>query len=498
VEAVRVLTQVARNRPCVREEQHAWLGEGGMEAVAALRATRRTRTLGAASSAAECWLRVLEVNTGILDVPGPMAPEMWDVLAEAVAVTRVNPLPPRMQRPWTRPPEWGPRCTGKTAAGTSATVISALERLGWSQGGSWTRWKVMRRALGADDPDSTRHAEPIFVWEVAVPGSVAQPVSLWDKCAWALVALACIAGTRRGSVRGLLLRNVCRTSSPSVIVLKLGSAAAAPLKTQLERIGGQSRTDKSPIAMEHWLVERFVTPWLQWHRRRGSSLSSYVFPSLVRRRQARVMSAVGEAVDGDLWMEPTKQWSDRALLSALDLVLHERRSRTIQGLRSGSNRELHRHRGDVDDVTRRTLQSRSVKALLGSEVAYHDVFLEDFCAATRRLGGLRIGRGAGGLFVVMATSTSCGRVGDWVPCAPSALPADEESEEEEEEGEEGAFVCSNCGDRVGKKDHFFHCDVDDCPWGRCVRCHPGGPGARLLCPQHTALGTAATRRGRRR
>jgi hypothetical protein len=254
------------------------------------------------------------------------------------------------------------------------------------------------------------------------------------------------------------------------------------------------------------MVRDVLAPWIRWLRDTGAVGTQYLFPSLVRRRSARAVTANGRLVDGDMWMEPLRTWSSRAVAAALAQAVGAA-GEWFHGLRAGNNIELRRHRASgaeaVGDVTRRVLHGRSVRDLIGSEEAYTEVFLEDLCAATRVLGALRIERVADGLCTT-GRSASAGERADWVSCAAQVVPeadlreepASETSSSGDEEGVSadgpggsvyhGVVRCGRCGRHLRRRDHGWMCDVPGCTWGVCPPCHPAGGRGPLLCPAHLA------------
>jgi hypothetical protein len=492
-ELLRILTAAAAGTPAVDTAAEAVVGVAAASAAARMRATRAVRTDAGASGA------LLQVETFIRANPGlaaglvQVSHDVWDAVMEAFLTAKANPP---TGHAWVRPPAWGPGGTPKGAGGTTDNAVQALRRLGYI-GGGLVRVGVARRALGCTDREDTTHSPPVFAWRICDAMRTTVAASVWNQCARALIVTACLTAGRRGTASTLLLEQVTLTGRPTVMVV----TPRLRQKPQHERATRRPRRSAQPIAVEHWMVRDVVVPWVLWLRSVGAVGTQYLFPSLVRRRTARAVTANGRLVGGDLWMEPMRTWSSRALAAALKEVVGAE-GEWFHGLRSGNNIELRRHRepgvGKVDDVTRRTLHGRSVRDLIGSEDAYAEVFLEDLCAATRVLGGLRIERVANGLCTT-GRSASAGEQNDWVACDAQVIPAvevkegmsgNDTSSGDDEEAEPGGLVfrgaveCGRCRRHLGRRDHGFMCDVPGCAWGVCPTCHPAGLLGKLLCPKH--------------
>lgn len=310
----------------------------------------------------------------------------------------------------------------------------------------------------------------------------------WERCAWALVVLGCVGGSRIGMAQAVQLRDVRLGQHADVIAV----IYRARLKTEQHRSSGQRGAKPQAVVLRHWLVGTCIRPWVLWLRARSLGPGTLLFPSLVRQKHTRVRTAVGTAV-GDLWLEPTKMWSARSVATALQLVLgDELRGRHYHGLRGGQNRELRRS-PTVADTTRRALHCRTLRDLIGSESSYEEVFAENFCDATASLGSKRIVRVAG-VPRVVATSASSARLDDWVPCNADIDLTDSDMERETDgsspssdavPSDAASYVCWRCSDRVSRHEHGFRCDVPRCREGVCVACHRGGPGTPLKCAEHT-------------
>ena len=157
-------------------------------------------------------------------------------------------------------------------------------------------------------------------------------------------------------------------------------------------------------------------------------------------------------VEGQLWMEPKRQWSANQINYALDLVVGkaQRADRTLYGFRYGTLIEWERLK--TDEQTRRRIHGRVPDPLRGSEVSYVKPFAEDFESATRSLGSLKIAPAGEGMVRLLARSKSSGQVSDWV-AEPTAskwlMPLDPELVEWfEEAGSSMEFDCFSCGNRA--------------------------------------------------
>ena len=466
------------------DRAHTWIGADAAAEAASLRATRAVRTSDQASSATRRFIAFLEANP-TLAASGRWDAEVWDVAAEAF----VTALSGEGTTSWRLPSGSGPIET--SAAGTLVSRVSALAtRMGYAPI-PWHRLKLAKESLGCNDAeDNTVPTEPIFTWEVAEVGRLAVPSDAWQSCAWAMVTLGCIGGPRVGSVQRLLLREVqWPRDEPNVVII----TPRARQKQQRQRVSRRSPKRPRPMALEHWLVGRFVRPWCEWHIRNGSNGSSLFFPSLVRADLAQVRSVVGRLVDGGkLRLEPTKRWAHDAVRRALDLCLLDRRGRRFHGLRGGNNRELRRHREEVSDVTRRTLHGRTVHDLIGSESSYQEVFFEDFCSATRLLGQMRITQYAK-LLTVSAFSPSAGLLRDWVPrsLSWSVLEGAVDESTDESDGpvssDRESRDCGGCRGHISRRAHASLCDTAGCGWGLCMSCWSEPASVPLACPKHKLL-----------
>jgi hypothetical protein len=460
------------------------VGGNVAERLAVLRATRAARTCAQVKSTLLQFVAFLEANH---ELKVERSEESFDVLMEAFLVTKVNP--PGGLASLRRPSSWGP-CLPGAAGKQVGGGMAALSRLGYVHG-SWPRTTAQRVALGCNDTDDAVPTEPIFAWEVCAAArrlTFSVTLSPWDRCAMALVALGCVGGRRVSMCTKLLRSAVLRTTRRDQIVLRM----RARMKQQKARGVDRPRRRVAGIVLRHWLIERWVMPWIEWlDGLRLPPGSTRLFPSMARVRHARTKTAYGLTV-GDLWLEPTVAWDSRKVASALDLVLgNSREGRRFHGLRGGNNIELRRFREEVADVTRRSLHVRSVKDLIGSEDAYFEVFAEDYTAATVLLGSSRIQRSAAGLLSVIATSKSSGELDDWVAIRGRATVIAEVDAVVDDSSEAGSadsgasYDCGRCRHRVTRFDHGYSCGHDDCSWGVCIDCLRGPPGAPLWCPAHT-------------
>jgi hypothetical protein len=460
------------------------IGGDVAQRLAALRATRAARTCNQARSTLLQFVAFLECNQELSVV---RSEDTFDILMDAFLVAKVNP--PGGLASLQRPLLWGP-CVPRTAGKQVGGGMAALERLGYVQG-VWPRTSAQRVALGCNDDDDAVPTEPIFAWEVCSAArrlEFSPTLSPWDRCAMALVSLGSVGGRRVSMCTALLRSAVLRTTRRDQVVVQM----RARMKQQRARGVARPRRRVAGIVLQHWLIERWVVPWMEWLDSLGlPPRSTRLFPSMVRTRHARTRTSYGREV-GDLWLEPTVVWDSRKVGAALDLVLaNTRDGRRFHGLRGGNNIELRRLRDKVADVTRRSLHVRSVKDLIGSEDAYFEVFAEDYAAATVLLGSNRIQRSAAGLLSVLATSTSSGEFDDWVAVRgrAMAIAADDavcdDSSEAGSADSEVSYDCGRCSHRVARDDHGFTCGHDDCKWGVCIDCLRGSPGAPLRCPAHT-------------
>lgn len=492
----RCLTAAIDQLPAADGPADVVAGEAAAAAAARLRAVRAPRTEARGRGPLSQLLRFLEANASLARDVDALTDDVWDVVVEAYLTARVGPT---VGHPWTRPGGWG-AVTPATAGADQRAAVATLRRLGYI-GGGLRRVAAAREALGCGEKDEVRHAEPVFAWEVCRGVRSVRPGNLWEQAAVALVALGAICAGRLGSVTGFQLESAVLTTQDDVLVLRARQRA----KTKRVRAATRQRRAPQPMAIQHWLIREAVVPYVRTLRALGCHGSQLLFPSLVRERFARSRSANGRVVDG-LWLEPVRQWSSRQVAEAMQFVAGRG---TFQGLRVGNNIELRRRReiggagpaammDRVADTTRRVLHGRTVRDLLGSEVAYHEVFLEDLCAATRGLGGLRIERLGGGLFVT-ATSGSCGERDDWSQHQRAFAPVSEPDCSEDEGSSEasdveaapavtgafrGGMTCGRCGVLVPAAAHGWMCDGHECPWGVCVPCHPGGARSPLWCPEH--------------
>ena len=463
-----------------------------------VRSTRASRTVSAHTAAVRQLRAFLEVNPSLTrHLSHPVTQEEWDVMLEAFVTARVNA---EDTHEFQRPSDWG-RVEVATAGKYERNARSGLTRFGWITG-PCTRTMAAKKALGCGDPEDVMHATPIFAWEVCEGARTARPSNPWEKAAWALVTVGLLAGARVGSSSTLLLGQV-QFASADVAVL----TPRTRQKQDKARATGRPRRAARPVAVKHWLVTKFLRPWVRWLRLKGFPPSTYLFPSLVRARSARAKTNVGILTDGDLWLEPVRRWSPRAVIAALDLVLRgNRHGRTFHGLRGGNNREMRRMFPKVSDVTRRLLHGRTVRDLVGSEDAYLDVFLEDFTEATRNLGALRIEL-VQGLYQVTASSLSAAEEDDWTPVASLGAATrggkgdDEEASDQDKASESSgdddrssvgsvpsdaaSYDCGRCTTHVARSDYGYLCQRQDCHWGVCTACFiPKSANDSIWCQEH--------------
>jgi hypothetical protein len=495
-ELLHTLAAAAAGRPAVDTVAAAVVGAAQAAAAAQMRATRAPRTDAGARSALGQVADFVRLNHSLAAEAPHVTDQVWDSVMEAFLTAKVDPP---TGHTWRRPSGWGVAGTPSGAGSTANKAVHALRRLGYV-GGTLVRLGVAARALGCGDQEEAAHAPPVFAWRVCAGVRDTAPATVWDRCARALVVLACLSAGRRGTATTLLLEQVTLTDDSNVVLL----TARQRQKTQHERATRRPRRTAQPVAIDHWMVRVAVVPWVRWLREGGAVGTQYLFPSLVRQRVARAVTVNGRLVGDGMWLEPMRPWSARAIAAALALVVGAA-GECFHGLRAGNNIELRRHKaaegGAVEDVTRRVLHGRSVRDLIGSEVAYSEVFLEDFRAATRVLGGLRIERVAGGLCTT-GRSASQGERNDWQRCAAQLVPAadlvvvppggDSSGEEEDEDAVgdgslfRGRVVCGRCGRHLAPSDHGFMCDSPGCTWGVCPGCHPAGLRGALRCPAHLA------------
>jgi hypothetical protein len=473
----KVLGEGRKGQVAVDAVALAVAGHAGASAAQRLRETRRGSTVKAVGGTMGQVDTFLKVNEGLAMGATVLDADVWDVTLEAFLIAKVNAGGETAG--WVRP-RWAP-CQPAVAGKEVGAVIAALERLGHVRQATWSRVAAQRVALGGREAGVAR-TPPIFTWEITERARDGGQEGVWQRCAWALVTVLAIGAGRIGNVSTIERRYIKLTSNVSVIIIDTDAVT----KVDKERV--VRRGVRRPVVLEHWLIARFVTPWVRELDAETGAPSTYIFPSLMETSYARRRTGVGRMWEG-LWCEPVKPWSPAAVIKALDMALVERRGRTAKGFRGGNNREL-RRRAEVEDVTRRVLHGRTVVDLIGSEDPYSDVFMEDFRAATRLLGCRRIVPESG-MFSVNATSVSAGEHDDWVEVVGGLVVDGGDDEESSEEGEEvgpeeRGYNCGRCARRVGTRDHGFRCDVQTCTWGLCVTCYP--PRARrleLFCPEHT-------------
>jgi hypothetical protein len=493
VQMVRAIEDAAAGVPAMDLVAAGVLGTTAAADAARLRATRAKRTDAGAASALGQLVRFVQVNEELAAGTSVLDDVAWDLVLEAFVTAKADPP---TGHGWQRPREWA--VTTPAGAGSAVGKASgALGRLGYTHG-SMCRLAAARRSLGCGDAEDVEHAPPVFVWRVCA-GIVAlpKPLGAWDQCAVALIAAGALAAGRVGAVTAWAIEQVSLTADVRTIVVQ---PRARP-KQHHARASGRARRKAQPIAISHWLVEVAIRPWILRLRSWSAPGTQLVFPSLVRHRSARVRTVNGRLVAGDMWMEPLKAWSPRATAAALSLVVGD--GERFHGLRAGNNIELRRLKDNshaTSDVTRRVLHGRTVKDLIGSEVAYHEVFLEDLAGATSRLGELRIERVLDGLCVT-ASSTTQGERDDWhpttrviIPLADTVVDPSDSSGGEDEVGEAGsAFYgvvqCGRCRRHLSKGDHGYMCDAPGCVWGVCPTCHPAGERGELWCPKHVRRAT---------
>lgn len=470
---------------------------GGREhasATASARATRAPATIAQARTGLRQLGRFLEANPGLLAARVPVSGDAYDIAVEAWLLARCGGA----ASPWVADG------AGVGNARIGGTVRSLLDRLGYSRGTTWTRSTAMAKALGAGDRDDTVHHPPVFLWEVVEALRMRPPGSLWESAAAALVVLGAVAARRKGGAALLLIEQVTQTGPDTVSV-----APRHRPKPRRHRVQA-ARTAARAVVVSHWTIARYVLPWMEWHRKRGSPANGYLFPAIVENARARARTSVGFAVSSRWWVEPLRSWSQSAVTAAVHRYLLEPDGRTYQGLRVGNNIELTRNASRVTMATRRTLHERSLAPIIGSETAYIESFAEDFAEATRVLGRMRIVRRPDGLLSVVATSQSAGLdPADWVvvptgtaqnfpvPKDATVVGADD-TEDDDGSSSSGADVvgdggrstrnaiCGRCARKLGPRDYGFLCDNPSCTWACCVDCHPGGVKVPLWCPPHLA------------
>lgn len=461
-----------------------------------VRATRSSATNAAARRAVRQVREFLLANPTLAKHEGRPSHDAYDIVVEAFVFTEAaaaagQPCPWRRAR---RPQD-------PSAARNAGSARALLQRLGWSRGAAWVRSKAMEDAWAVRDDGDSHVTSPIFTWELVEGLRLRPPRSPWELAGAAMAVLGTTHAKRGGGVKALKVGEVTQAAEDAVTVRARVRVKARAAATGKARGGGSS------VVLRHWLIKRHVIPWLQWHRRHGSPDSALLFPSITARRSP-APTALGFEAEAKQWVEPLRQWSTRQVHDWLSLFIPGLNGRGFHGFRAGNNRELRRWKGEVHDVTRRALHERSLKPAIGSEAHYDETFAEDFAEATERLGRLRIERDDdSGLLTVTATSESAGEIAsDWVSVArPIVLqPAGDDvsssdtssSSQDADEGEEAVvgdggaesreYRCGRCNTAVGPRDYGFMCEVEDCTWGTCTACHPGGLREPLYCPKHYA------------
>ena len=479
---VSVLLRVERAQPAPPDLSHiaapSARDEQEEEALQALRSHRAPRTNEAVAATCRSIRALLAANVGRA-TQAAASGDAWDRVLEAWVVARVDPE----RSPWKVPAGW--RSGGYDAAATEKAAASwraAMVRLRYAKEDSWPRSRSMGRGLGGVDAEGNHGKPPLFAWEVLRGLRLRPPASTWDRGAAALLTVGMLSASRRGNARRIILGNVTKLSDDSVS-LRFTERPKPARDRQLVADGKHDR----PLRLRHWAVRRYLLPWVEYLKGEGLHGTALLFPSMVRVGPRIVRTDVGRLV-GDLWCEPLREWSDRALVAAIGRFVESPANRTFQSLRVGNNIELRRSR-DVSDVTRRLLHGRSVKDLIGSEIAYNEVLAEDLAGATARIGSLRIVRQPDGLLSCTATSASAGETDDWVPIAGAvafeALDQVDSSESESDPDDTRVqYNCFRCGVVVRKSHHGYLCDHAGCASGTCVRCHPGGDASTLWCPRH--------------
>ncbi len=302
----------------------------------------------------------------------------------------------------------------------AGTIRAALERQGVAQvGAKWGRSKGCGEAVAPRADECSRGATtpPIFVWELVEGLRLRPPKTVDEACGAAMLVMAAVGSKRPGAVKGLKVAGVMRKASDTVSLL-----SRARRKTERES-AAKRRAVAKPIRIKHWLVREYVLPWLEWHRRRQTPGSALLFPSVssIDAKGRFTRSDLGFKA-GRFWVEPMAPWSGRSVKALLDRFVYRCGGRTLQGFRVGNNIELRRRRaavkapdGEVEDVVRWRLHQRSLRAHMGSEASYTDVFGEDMENATVGLGRRRIERDRDGEMSTTAFSVSAGEHDDWVP-----------------------------------------------------------------------------------
>ena len=494
---LRELALAEGGRARVEEEEADVVGKDAMASTISIRATRAPRTVDGARRALTMIREFVEANPGILrSSRGQPTHTTYDVVIEAFVYAEEAGVAGE-PCPWHR----ARRPQDASAARNAGAARAALERLGWSRGGTWSRSKLMAKAWGVGDPEDVQHHAPIFVWELVEGIRLAgRPTTPWAMCGVAMAALSVLGARRGGGAATIKVGEISASAADAVEV-----APRTRPKEHRARATQRPRKQSRPIVLQHWLVREFVSTWLQWHRRRKSPPSALLFPCIYTAKP-RVASALGYWADGQ-WVEPLREWTPRQRALLLQQYIPSLGDRSFHGFRSGNQCELRRWK-EVSAVTRRALHGRSLKHLIGSEAAYDEVFAEDYSSAVQRLGQLRITRTRTGLLSVVATSPSAGEnPADWVPVtgapitfthvpnAAAAGSSDEESSDSEGEqvvGDGGrdtrVIKCGRCRQRLGARDYGYLCDIHGCTWGVCTACHPGGAKAELRCPDHRAHG----------
>lgn len=473
---LQLSAQAAAGRPFVSVTDARLAGSA--EAAAAtltIRATRAKRTTDGATRAIRNIREFIEANPTLLATVGPPTLDAWDVAVEAFVYAEASGQAAAC--PWRR----ARRPQDPSAARGAASARALLDRLGYTPGAAWTRAKAMAQSFGVHDPEDVRHHPPVFTWELVEGLRLAPaPATPWELAAAALLCIGSLNGRAKGQALSLLVGEVQVVGADTVRL-----TAGHRTKVMRARATQRQRRQPQPIVLRHWLVERHVIPWAMWHQRVKSPPSALFFPSITAGRTSAA-TPQGFTASGQ-WVEPVRQWTDRALAAALAKYVYRLDGRTFHGLRAGNNRELRRREG-VSAVTRRSLHQRTLRPVIGSEEAYDAPFAEDYASATQALGSLRIESGKDGLLTVTATSASAGEdPTDWVPVAsPMRLaPADNVTSSDSDTSEGGEELdCGRCGKHLSGKDYGWLCDREGCTWGVCTSCFTGGPRTVLLCPAH--------------
>jgi hypothetical protein len=493
---IHVLEQVEKALPAPPDVSHIDQPRASdardEEALDILRAHRAPRTVAAVATTCRSIREFIMCNEHrVRRMSGQQDP--WDRILEAWIAARLEPE----RSPWLRPKSWRGQYNAPATKKAVGSWRAAMERLRYATP-PWPRSTSMLEAVGAGDVIDAQHSEPIFLWELLSGLRDRPPCNTWERCGAALLVVGGLYASRTGNSRRLTVGSIRPLAEDTVSVV--GRERPKPAR---DRASAPAGKHAHPARLKHWAIGAFVIPWWHYVRRAGVDDTGFLFPSLVRPGPRIVRTANGRELD-DLWMEPLREWSDRATAAVLRRFVPELGPRSFRGLRAGNNIELRRS-PLVSDVTRRRLHGRSVRELIGSEIAYNEVFAEDFTAATFVLGRAKFLRQEDGLLTLAATSASACERDDWVevqgavafPGEASSAGGSGSDTDDDSADARVDLVCFRCNARVRRQEHGFLCDIDGCRRGTCVACHPGGERAQLRCPAHERLARTSSAKRRK-